>query len=214
MQAHCFTQRLGPEILLALDESVARRPVARGHYAFHVNDPFNALFFIHTGFLKQVVRNEQGQEFIAGFPMPGDVLGLDGCADGYFSSQALALQDSVLCAIPFQSLQDLSRSYPTLQDSLYRIMSREIARRQQSMAMLGNLSAEQRLLAFLNELSRQFVERGISTSDFELPMTREDIAGYLGLQMETVSRAFSKLHAEGSIHVHRRHVRIDALNAA
>jgi CRP/FNR family transcriptional regulator, anaerobic regulatory protein len=146
--------------------------------------------------------------------MAGDVLGLDGCADGYYGSQAIALQDSVLCEISFEVLNDLSLTYPTLQDSLHRIMSRAIARNQKSMLMLGNLPAEERLLAFLHELSQQFAARGISTTDFDLPMTREDIAGYLGLQMETVSRAFTKLHAEGLINVHRRHVHIENIGTA
>ncbi len=214
MQKHCFTQRLDAEILEVLEKNFTTRQVPRGTYAYRLYEPFRALFFIQEGSFKNAVRNEDGQEFIAGFPMAGDVLGLDGCANGYYGSQAIALQDSVVCEIPFQTLKDLSLSYPVLQDSLHRIMSRAIAHNQRSMLMLGNLPAEERLLAFLHELSQQFAARGISTTDFDLPMTREDIAGYLGLQMETVSRAFTKLHVEGLINVHRRHVHIDRVGAA
>ena len=145
--------------------------------------------------------------------MTGDVMGLDGCADGHYSSQAIALEDSVVCEIPFEALETLSRTFPILQQSLHRIMSREIIRSQKSL-LLGSLAAEQRLLAFLHELSQQFAARGISATAFDLPMTREDIAGFLGLKMETVSRAFTKLHTDGLIKVHRRHVWIEAVQAA
>ncbi len=214
LQTHCFTQRLDTEVLDVIEKSISTRRVARGTYAYRLCEPFNALYFIHQGFFKNVVLNEDGQEFITGFPMPGDVLGLDGCADGYYRSQSIALQDSTLCEISFETLNDLSFNYPPMQQILHRIMSREISRNQKSMLMLGNLPAEERLLAFLQELSQQFAMRGMSTNDFDLPMSRDDIAGYLGLKMETVSRAFTKLHTVGLIHVHRRRVRIDAVSTA
>jgi CRP/FNR family transcriptional regulator, anaerobic regulatory protein len=213
LQTHCFTQYLEDEVLSTLGQIMTRRPVARGTVAYRLADPFKSLFFIHAGFFKTVAPNEEGQEFIVGFPMTGDVMGLDGCADGRYSSQAMALEDSVVCEIPFEALETLSQTFPVLQQSLHRIMSREIIRNQKSM-LLGSLAAEQRLLAFLHELSQQFAARGISANAFDLPMTREDIAGFLGLKMETVSRAFTKLHAEGLINVHRRHVRIDTARAA
>jgi len=213
LQTHCFTQYLDKEVLNALDEIMTPRAVPRGTRAYRLADPFKSLFFIREGFFKTVALNEEGQEFIVGFPMSGDAMGLDGCADGRYSSQALALEDSVVCEIPFEPLETLSRAFPMLQQSLHRIMSREIIRSQKSL-LLGSLAAEERLLAFLHELSQQFAARGISATAFDLPMSREDIAKFLGLKMETVSRAFTKLHADGLIKVHRRHVRIDAARAA
>ena len=213
LQTHCFTQYLDDEVLSKLGQIITRRPVPRGTVAYRLGDPFKSLFFIREGFFKNSALNEEGQEFIVGFPMTGDVLGLDGCADGRYNSQALALEDSVVCEIPFEPLETLSRAFPLLQQSLHRIMSREIMRSQKSL-LLGSLAAEERLLAFLHELSQQFAARGISATAFDLPMSREDIAKFLGLKMETVSRAFTKLHAGGLINVHRRHVRMDAARAA
>lgn len=213
LQTHCFTQYINDEALSKLGEIITHRPVPRGTTAYRLTDPFNTVFFIREGFFKTVALNDEGQEFIVGFSMTGDVMGLDGCADGRYSSQAIALEDSMVCEISFESLETLGLTFPILQQSLHRIMSREIIRNQKSI-LLGNLAAEQRLLAFLHELSQQFAARGISATAFDLPMSREDIAGFLGLKMETVSRAFTKLHADGLINVHRRHVRIDAARAA
>lgn len=214
MQIHCFAQELDEDVLLSLEESITRRRVPRGASVYRLNDSFSALYFIQEGFFKKVVINAAGQECIVGFPMVGDVLGLDGCADGRHTSLAIALQDSLVCEIPFPSLLALSFTFPTLQQSLHRMMGREITHNQKSMLLLGSLPAEQKLLAFLQTLSQQFAARGIAADAFDLPMSREEIAGFLGLQMETVSRAFTKLHADGLINVHCRHVRIDTARAA
>lgn len=214
MRAHCFAQPLDMDILLHLEQSTTYRRVPRGAYVYRMGEPFHALYFVHTGFFKSAVLNDTGQESIVGFPMPGDVLGLDACADGQHNTQAIALRDSHVCEVPYQALLELSFAFPALQQSLHRMMSREIARDQKSMRMMGSLPAEEKVLAFLQNLSQEFAARGIAADDFELPMTREEIAEYLGLQMETVSRAFSKLRGNGMIDVQRRRVRIDSARAA
>jgi CRP/FNR family transcriptional regulator len=214
MQAHCFAQHLDEDVLAHLAQSITHRHVPRGSYVYRMGEPFDTLYFVQAGFFKSAVLNADGQTCIVGFPMAGDVMGLDGCADGRHNSQAMALQDSTVCELPFQSMLALSLSFPALQQSLHRMMSREITRNQKSMLLLGSLPAEEKLLAFLQSLSQRFAAHGIAAGDFNLPMSREDIASYLGLQMETVSRAFTKLHAEGLINVHRRRVRIDTARAA
>lgn len=214
MQAHCFAQPLDMDVLLHLEQSTTRRQVPRGGYVYRMGEPFQSLYFVHTGFFKSALLDDAGQESIVGFPMAGDVLGLDGCADGQHHTRAIALRDSQVCELPFQSLLELSFTFPSLQQSLHRMMSREIARDQKAMRMLGSLSAEEKVLAFLQNLAQEFAARGIAADDFELPMTREEIAGYLGLQMETVSRAFSKLRGNGMIDVQGRRFRIDFARAA
>lgn len=214
MQTHCFAQHLDADILLHLAQNITHRRVARGSYLYRMGEPFDTLYFVQEGFFKSAVLNDARQTCIVGFAMAGDVLGLDGCAYSRHNSQAMALQDSMVCELPFQSLLALSFTFPSLQQSLHRLMSREITRNQNAMLLLGSLPAEEKLLAFLQTLSQQFAARGIAADDFELPMSREEIADYLGLQMETVSRAFTKLRTNGVIHVHRRHVRIDTARAA
>jgi CRP/FNR family transcriptional regulator len=87
-------------------------------------------------------------------------------------------------------------------------MSREIVRDQGVMMLLGTMRAEERLAAFLLNLSQRFVTRGYSPAEFHLRMTREEIGSYLGLKLETVSRIFSKLQADGLIAVQQKRIRV------
>ena len=114
-----------------------------------------------------------------------------------------ALEDSEVCILPYSRLED-----PTLQRQLHKVMSRELVRDQGVMMLLGTMRAEERLAAFLINLSQRFVARGFSSSEFHLRMTREEIGSYLGLKLETISRTFSKLDEEGIIAVRQRHLRI------
>lgn len=210
----CFAQHLDGETLWMLDAMTTRRRVPRGEVAYRAGDAFSTVFFVHEGFFKECGLNDEGQEYIVGFHMAGGVMGLEGIADGVYSSHAVAVQDSVVCAMDFQGLQALSLGNPALQQAMYRILSREVAQNKKSMKLMGSLTAEERLLAFLHALSQQFAARGVPATTFDLPMSRQEIASFLGLQMETVSRAFSKLHMDGLIDVRRRHVKIDASIAA
>jgi CRP/FNR family transcriptional regulator len=97
---------------------------------------------------------------------------------------------------------------PSLQRHLHSVLAREIVRDHGVMMLLGSMRAEERLATFLINLSRRFVRRGYSSSDFHLRMTREELGSYLGLKLETVSRLFSQFQKEGLIEVHQKHVRI------
>lgn len=214
MGDQCFSQRLDGETLWRLDAIITRRRVPRGEIAYRAGDAFGTLFFVHEGFFKECDLNDEGEECIFGFHMAGEVMGLEGIAEGFYNSNAVAVQDSVVCTMPFEALQALSVDNPALQQTLYRILSREVAKNKKSMLLLGSLPAEDRLLAFLRTFSQRFASRGVPAQAFELPMSRQEIASFLGLQMETVSRAFSKLHMDGLINVRRRHVQIGASGAA
>jgi CRP/FNR family transcriptional regulator len=87
-------------------------------------------------------------------------------------------------------------------------MSREIVRDHGVMMLLGSMRAEERLAAFLLNLSQRFTARGFSPAEFHLRMTREEIGSYLGLKLETVSRAFSRFQEEGLVSVQQKHIRI------
>jgi CRP/FNR family transcriptional regulator len=140
--------------------------------------------------------------------MAGDLLGLDAIGSGSHTCDTIALDDTEVCEIPFSSLEQLSRELPTLQHQLHRIMSREIVRDHGVMLLLGSMSAEERLAAFLLNLSQRFAARGYSPNEFRLRMTREEIGSYLGLKLETVSRALSAFQERGLIKVRQKDVRI------
>ena len=205
----CLPAGLDPGEMERMDELVTnRRKLRRGADLYRAGAPLASLFAIRSGFMKSCVLHDDGREQVAGFHMAGDLLGLDAIGGGSHTCDTVALEDSEVCEIPFSYLEQLSRELPSLQQQLHRIMSREIVRDYGVMLLLGSMSAEERLAAFLLNLSQRFATRGYSPSEFRLRMTREEIGSYLGLKLETVSRAFSGFQDRGLIDVRQKQVRI------
>jgi len=205
----CLPRQIGDGDMARIEQVVfARRRLKRGDSLFKAGDPFNALYAIRSGFLKTTVLNADGREQVTGFQMAGELLGLDGIGSGRYNGNAVALEDSEVCVLPFALIEELGREIPAIQRNLHSVLSREIVRDHGVMMLLGSMSAEERLGAFLLGLSRRFTARGYSASDFHLRMTREEIGSFLGLKLETVSRLFSRFQADGLIEVQQKHVRI------
>ena len=196
-----------------LDDLVsARRRLKRGEFLYRAGEAFDSIFAIRSGFFKTDVLLEDGREQVTGFQMGGELLGLDGISTEHHTCNAIALEDSEICAIPFARLEGLSREIHTLQRHFHKVMSREIVRDHGVMMLLGTMRAEERLAAFLLNLSQRFTSRGFSHAEFFLRMTREEIGSYLGLKLETVSRTFSRFQEEGHIAVQQKHIRILNVN--
>ena len=205
----CLPMRIGNEDMARVEQVVfARRRLKRGDSLFKAGDPFAALYAIRSGFLKTTVLNADGREQVTGFQMGGELLGLDGIGSGIYNGSAIALEDSEVCVLPFAMIEELGREVPAIQRNLHSVLSREIVRDHGVMMLLGSMSAEERLAAFLLNLSRRFTARGYSASEFHLRMTREEIGSYLGLKLETVSRLFSRFQTDRLIEVQQKHVRI------
>ena len=186
----------------------ARRRVKRGESLFGTGDEFTSIYAIRSGFFKTSVVDGEGREQVTGFFMGGELLGMEGIGAGRHSSTAIALEDSEICVMPYSLVESMAHDYPQLQRRLHSVLSREIVRDHGVMMLLGSMRAEERLAAFLSNLSKRFVRRGYSPSDFHLRMTREEIGSYLGLKLETVSRLFSQFQKDGLIEVEQKHVRI------
>jgi CRP/FNR family transcriptional regulator len=205
----CLPMGLSHEEIEHLDQLVyTRRRVKRGETLYRAGDGFNSLYAVRTGFFKSNVILEDGRDQVTGFHMPGDILGLDGIGTEAHTCNAHSLEDGEVCVIPFSRLEEVSRQVRNLQHQFHKVMSREIVRDQGVMMLLGTMRAEERLAAFLINLSQRFVARGYSPSEFHLRMTREEIGSYLGLKLETVSRIFSKFQEQGLIAVQQKHIRI------
>jgi CRP/FNR family transcriptional regulator len=186
----------------------ARRRIKRGESLFGAGDDFTSIYAIRSGFFKTSVVDGEGREQVTGFFMGGELLGMEGIGSGHHNSTAVALEDSEVCVMPYSLIESMARDYPQLQRHLHSVLSREIVRDHGVMMLLGSMRAEERLAAFLSNLSKRFVRRGYSQSDFHLRMTREEIGSYLGLKLETVSRLFSQFQKDGLIAVEQKHVRI------
>ena len=192
-----------------LDTLVAkRRAVPRGDALFRAGDGFQSLYAVRTGFFKTCVSSEDGRDQVTGFQMAGELLGLDGISTDSHTCDAVALEDSQVCVIPYGALEGLSREFTELQHQFHKIMSREIVRDHGVMLLLGSMRAEERLAAFLLNLTQRLQARGFSASALILRMTREEIGSYLGLKLETVSRTFSKFQEEGLLEVRQRQIEI------
>ena len=186
----------------------ARVRLKKGETLFRPGDKFTALYAIRSGSCKTVALLEDGHEQIAGYHMSGDIIGSDGIGTDRYGCQAVALEDTEFCALPFDRLETLSRQNSHFQHNLHRLLSREIARERSVMLLLGTMMAERRLAVFLLDLSDRYQARGFSSCEFVLRMTREEIGSYLGLKLETVSRAFSRFQRDGVLQVQGRVVKL------
>jgi len=210
----CLPAGLTPAEMDQLDSLVnVRRKVKRGEALYRTGEVFDAVYAIRTGFFKSRVTYEDGRDQVTGFSMSGEILGMDGIGQGRHNCDAVALEDSDVCSIPYAHLEDLSREINGLQRHFHKVMSREIVRESGVMMLLGVMRAEERIAAFLLNLSQRLAARGYSPLEFHLRMTREEIGSYLGLKLETVSRAFSRFHQDGLIEVEQKFVRIRNIEA-
>lgn len=209
LQGVCLPCGLTADKLAIMDELThVKRRIARGAALYRSGDSFDALYAIRSGAFKSVGISRSGEEKVTGLHLPGEVMGLDAINPRQHRYDAIALEDSEACIVPFARLTELALRIPDLQTQLLRILSGDISRDQGLMLLLGGMDAEQRLAAFLLSLSRRYQRLGYASTQFNLRMTREDIGSYLGLTLETVSRLFSRLQREGLIEAHQREVQL------
>jgi CRP/FNR family transcriptional regulator len=186
----------------------ARRRVKEGQALYHEGEKFQFIYAVRSGTFKSVLTLKDGREQVTGFQMAGELMGLDGLASGKHASAAVALEDAEICAIPYAHLSELATVSPDLQHVISRLMSREIVREHSLMMLLGSMNAEERLAAFLLNISQRMKVRGYSASEFHLRMSRAEIGSYLGMKLETVSRTFSAFQQQRLLEVDKKHVRI------
>jgi CRP/FNR family transcriptional regulator len=175
-------------------------------------DRFQFIYAVRSGTFKSSLTLADGREQVSGFHMAGELMGLDGVAQGKHASSATALEDTEVCAIPYAHLTEMAAGNASTQNMVTRLMSREIVREHSLMMLLGSMNAEERLAAFLLNLSQRLKARGYSASEFHLRMTRAEIGSYLGMKLETVSRTFSAFQLKGLLEVDKRHIRITDLD--
>jgi len=185
-----------------------RRRVAAGETLYREGDRFQFIYAVRSGTFKSSLTLADGREQVSGFHMAGELMGLDGVANGTHASSATALEDTEICAIPYSRLNDLAGQSVNLLHVVGRLMSREIVREHSLMLLLGSMNAEERLAAFLLNMSQRLKARGYSPSEFHLRMSRAEIGSYLGMKLETVSRTFSSFQQQRLLEVDKRHIRI------
>jgi CRP/FNR family transcriptional regulator, anaerobic regulatory protein len=209
----CLRANFPPQSLSLLhDLEFTRRRVMQGHALFMEGDPVRFLYAVRQGSFKSVLMLPDGRDQVARFPMPGDLLGLDGMGRGAYASTVIALEDSEVCALPIQGVHR-QLNHAAWREAMCRLMGQEIVRVSRHMLLLGSAGTDARVAMFLLELSDAMRARGYSPTEFHMRMTRAEIGSYVGLTLETVSRTLSSFQQRGWICVHKRHITILALAA-
>lgn len=209
LRALCLPAGIDQEDMTELDAFVHKpAPIDRGDKLFHAGQDFEFIYVVRSGSLKTVHPAEDGEAQVMGFHMPGELLGLDAISDDRHHCDALALERTSVCALPFSQLEQVAARVASVQRQLHRIISREMVHDQEHLAALGRRTARERIALFLFSLSRRLEKAGHSATEFSLSMSRDDMANYLGLALETVSRLLKKLADDGILDVDRRQVRI------
>ena len=205
----CLPASIGGSDLDRLDHVVKQRaPIERGDMLFREGVKQPALYIVRSGSLKTYVTLPEGDVQILGFHIAGELVGLDGLANEGHRCSAEALERSIVCEVPFDALSQVSAKIPGLQQQLFRVMSREFGRELEHPVMMGRKQAISRLAIFLRSLSERLHGIGHDPREITLSMSRQELANYLGLVIETVSRLFSRLQTLGVLKVERRTVRI------
>jgi CRP/FNR family transcriptional regulator len=209
LQRLCLPAGVDGEDLGRLDAVVQRRrPLRPGETLFRTGDALGSVYVASEGAFKTVGVNEAGEELVLGFHLPGEVFGLDAIGSGRHRCDAVALGECRVCELPFSSLAAVAAQLPSLQRQLLRVMGQSADRDHDHMDVLSRRQAGERIAMFLLGLGERYRRIGRPAHDFRLPMSRDEIARYLGLALETVSRSFSRLQDDGTIEVRGRRVRV------
>lgn len=209
----CLDQGMDKSALLDLHVLVEHvGPFHAGEHIFREGDPFEAIAAVRAGTVKTYVIDQDGREHVLGFHLPGEVIGLNAIDGDHYPCNAVALDTVMLCRFSFPKIAVLAARLPGLQRQLFRLLSRDIGR---AALLAGDWSADQRMAAFIVGLSRRLAARGFSPNRFQLTMARTDIANYLRLAPETVSRVLKRFQQDGLLIVDRRELELtdrDALD--
>ncbi|MGR9035420.1 MAG: fumarate/nitrate reduction transcriptional regulator Fnr [Gammaproteobacteria bacterium] len=189
-----------------------RRPLHIDEFLYVQGDPCQSLYAVKSGSFRSYIANSEGDEQTIGFYLPGEFMGLDSLQHGHFTCTLIALETSSVCELPLSRLNELCSEIPALQFQMMRTLGKEIAADHDKILALGHRSAKCRIAGFLLTLSRRYSALGFSGTEFSLSMRRYDIANFLGLTIETVSRQLADLNKCGIITVRQRGVRINNLD--
>jgi CRP/FNR family transcriptional regulator, anaerobic regulatory protein len=204
------TMRTALEEILELGSS---RIVTEGTAIHRAGDAFRSVFFLKSGAAKRSMIQEDGREQVLGFPMPGELVGIEAIDSRTHTTTVTTLDMCAVIEVPFESIEQLAMTNTKVAHFLFRTLSGALREEHGWLAALGLLNADERLAAFLLDLSQRFASRGFSARRFMLRMTRAEIGSFLGLTLETVSRVFSRFQKLGLLKVTRRDIELLDLDA-
>lgn len=175
---------------------------------YRQGEKFHSIYAIRSGSVKTYGLTEDGEEQITGFHLTGEVVGIDAIGGALHPCSAELLEDTWICELPYARLVELGEHLPGLQRGLMSAMAQEIRNEEHALMLVRGLRAEQRVMRFISSLHERMRQRLGNISEIPLAMNREDIANYLGLAPETLSRALAKLRDDGLIRVELKSIEV------
>ena len=205
----CLPKGLTSEELEFFEQAVnPKKPLKKSEFLYRAGEEMTALYTVKTGAFKANIDSADGQENIVGFFLPGELIGLDGIASGRYQCDIIALGDAHVCQLSYNEFQRISNQLPKLREEILSISSSNMTTAQKMLFFIGKRPVEERLAMFLIGLSQRYGARGLSNLRFQLSMSRHDIANYLGMAPETISRQFKKMQDQGLILINNREITI------
>ncbi|MER2493038.1 fumarate/nitrate reduction transcriptional regulator Fnr [Catenovulum sediminis] len=205
----CIPYSLNNNELKQLDNIIERkRPLQKGQHIVNSGDAFSALYAVRSGSFKSYITSRKGEEQITSFHLPGDIIGFDAIRNTQHPSSSIALETSMVCEIPYATLDTLTSEMPALRQQILRLMSNEISFDQDLFFLLSKKTAEERLATFIVQLSNRFRSRGLSAFEFKLSMTRGEIGNHLGLTVETISRLLNRFKKANLLEINGKYIKI------
>ena len=205
----CLPKGLTAEELEVFEQAISRKkPLEKSEYLYRAGEEMTSLYTVKTGGFKANIDSLDGQENIVGFFLPGELMGLDGIASGQYQCDMIALGDAHVCQLSYRDFERVSEKFPVLRQEILSVSSNNMTTAQKMLMFIGKRPVEERLAMFLISISQRFKARGLSESRFQLPMSRHDIANYLGMAPETISRQFKKLQDQDLVSIQNRNLTI------
>jgi CRP/FNR family transcriptional regulator len=205
----CLASGIDPKQIAQLERVVqSRRSLKRGQFLVRSGEPFRTLFAVRSGSFKTCAETAEGEEQIIEFHLPGDLIGLDAFDAGVHERATQALDSASVCEVPFEQLQELVAQNPRMQRHLFRLGARALDRDRKHLFTLGRRQAQERIALFLLNWSERQRVLSHQADRLVLPMSRYELASYLGMAFETVSRVLSRFDEQGVISVSRGRVHV------
>jgi len=212
MNKLCIPLALGSDELDKLDQLNAlvqrKNPLQPRDGVFFSGDPFTSIYAVRSGSIKSFCIDTDGREQVTGFYLPGEIFGWDGLANDHYQNTAIALETTSVCEIPYDQLDKLGSAIPSIKKYVMKLISHELNADQRLIALLAGKSAHQKLASLLLSISDRLVVQGLSPRRLWLPMSRGEISNYLGMTVETVSRALSYFQRNNYLHVNKKDIEI------
>jgi CRP/FNR family transcriptional regulator len=209
----CIPRGLSASEVDSISQVINRKKtLQRGEFLYRDGDKFRGLLAIKSGTAKLIADDHHGNEHILNILLPGELLGFDGLHNDQHNCSAVALETLSFCELPANNLEELCQQVPSLMRELFRHTGSKI-NDDRNMIVINKRPAEERLAAFLVSLSDRFRKRGFSSSEFTLPLTRQEIGNHLGLALETISRLLKKFQNSGLINVKNKHIKIKDIDS-